>query len=83
MRDLFYLKKVCRRYSDFTALHELLQARFPNRILPRVPPATLTAFMAGVASDFAEDRRKALKRWITFVVTHPVISKDPIVKVNR
>jgi hypothetical protein len=39
--------------------------------------------MAGVASDFAEDRRKALKRWITFVVTHPVISKDPIVKVNH
>ena len=63
------------------ALQELLQSRFPYRLLPRLPPQALTAFVSGNDSDFAEVRRKALKRWITFVVTHPVLSNDPIVKV--
>ena len=75
------LIQVCRRYSDFLALYELLASRFPYRVLPRIPPQALTAFVSGNDSDFAEIRRKSLKRWITFVVTHPVFSKDPIVQV--
>ena len=29
---------VHRRYSDFEVLHELLMARFPYRLVPRLPP---------------------------------------------
>lgn len=29
---------VYRRYNDFVSLHELLLARFPYRLIPKLPP---------------------------------------------
>ena len=64
-----------RRYSDFMALFEVLSCRFPNRIVPPLPPQKFTALVRGVDSEFAEERRKGLLRWLRFLSAHPVISK--------
>lgn len=40
--SFFYLQRfnsvVYRRYNDFVSLHELLLARFPYRLIPKLPP---------------------------------------------
>jgi hypothetical protein len=55
------------------ALHELLLARFPYRCVPRLPPAKLSAMVAGIASETIHTRRKALARWLAAVTSHPVL----------
>lgn len=65
---------VCRRYNDFVALHELLLSRFPYRLIPKLPPKK----MVGADSQFIENRRKSLRRWLTLIARHPVLSEDPI-----
>lgn len=41
-KNFFYLQRfnsvVYRRYNDFVSLHELLLARFPYRLIPKLPP---------------------------------------------
>jgi sorting nexin-8 len=62
------------------ALHELLLSRFPYRTLPRLPPAKLSAMLAGVDSRTIDTRRKALARWLTAVTSHPVLREDPMLR---
>ena len=72
-----FKSQVVRRYSDFHALYEVLSWRFPNRILPPLPPQKLSAFVKGTDSNFAESRRKGLLRWLVTISAHPVMSPDP------
>lgn len=71
-----------RRYSDFYAFHEVISWRFPNRIIPPIPPQKLSALVKRTDSDFAEERRKGLLRWLKIVLTHPIIKFDPAVEVS-
>ncbi|XP_017780394.1 PREDICTED: sorting nexin-8-like [Nicrophorus vespilloides] len=66
--------KATRRYNDFVALYELLLARFPYRIVPRLPPKKIVS-----DSHFLEARRRGLHRWMTLVCRHPTISRDQLV----
>ena len=50
--------------------------RFPYRMIPKLPPAKLLANVVGVSSDFIDERRKGLVRWLTIVTSHPVIKAD-------
>ncbi|PSN58321.1 hypothetical protein C0J52_00167 [Blattella germanica] len=65
---------VRRRYNDFVALHELLLGRFPYRLIPKLPPKK----MVGADSQFIEERRKSLRRWLTLVARHPALYSDPL-----
>jgi hypothetical protein len=62
------------------ALHELLLYRFPYRCVPRLPPAKLSALVAGVTSETIDTRRKALARWLAAVTSHPIIQADRMVR---
>ena len=62
--------------------HEILLCRFPNRILPPLPPQTFSALVKGVDSDFAEARRKGLLRWLRILSSHPIVSMDPALSVR-
>ena len=55
-------------------------ARFPYRCVPRLPPAKLSAMLAGVTSETLDTRRKALARWLTAVTSHPVLRADPMMR---
>ncbi|KAK6904423.1 hypothetical protein I203_105236 [Kwoniella mangroviensis CBS 8507] len=67
---------VSRRYSDFVWLLDCLIKRYPFRLLPSLPPKRI-----GPDASFLEARRKALKRFINFVVNHPVIKDDGALNV--
>ncbi|XP_063995496.1 sorting nexin-8-like [Diachasmimorpha longicaudata] len=67
---------VHRRYNDFVSLHELLQARFPYRLIPKLPPKKIV----GADSQFLEERRRSLLRFLVQIARHPIIRKDPIVQ---
>ncbi|KAK9304741.1 hypothetical protein QLX08_003955 [Tetragonisca angustula] len=67
---------VYRRYNDFVSLHELLLARFPYRLIPKLPPKKIV----GADSQFLEERRRSLLRFLTVIARHPVVSKDHIVQ---
>ena len=58
----------------------ILHLRFPYRMVPRLPPAKLMANIVGVTSDFIEDRRKSLVRWLTIVTSHPVLREDTMIR---
>ncbi|XP_059472737.1 sorting nexin-8-like isoform X2 [Neocloeon triangulifer] len=62
-----------RRYTDFVSFHEILIATYPYRLVPKLPPKK----MMGVDVKFIEERRRALRRWLTLVSQHPVLSEDP------
>ncbi|KAG1700942.1 Sorting nexin-8 [Nymphon striatum] len=65
---------VKRRYNDFVALFEVLLLRYPYRIIPRLPPKKVNT-----DAQFREERRRSLKRFLTLVCRHPVISEDRII----
>ncbi|KAK2150840.1 hypothetical protein LSH36_386g02005, partial [Paralvinella palmiformis] len=67
---------VLRRYSDFLAFQETLLLRYSYRMVPRLPPKR----MMGGNREFIEHRKKALRRFLTLIARHPVISDDAIVK---
>ncbi|XP_011300089.1 sorting nexin-8 isoform X2 [Fopius arisanus] len=66
---------VHRRYSDFVSLHELLLARFPYRLIPKLPPKKIVG-----DSQFLEERRRSLLRFLVLIARHPIVRKDPIVQ---
>ena len=80
--ELIGFSQVVRRYSDFHAFYEVISWRFPNRILPPLPPQKLSAFVKGTDSNFAEARRKGLLRWLKTISAHPILSQDPALEVK-
>ncbi|KAK8843408.1 hypothetical protein IAR55_007065 [Kwoniella newhampshirensis] len=67
---------VSRRYSDFVWLLDTLLKRYPFRLLPALPPKRI-----GPDAIFLETRRKGLRRFINFVVNHPVMKDDGALNV--
>ncbi|KAH0540418.1 sorting nexin-8-like [Cotesia glomerata] len=67
---------VHRRYNDFVSLHDLLLARFPYRLIPKLPPKKIV----GADSQFLEERRRSLLRFLILIARHPVVRTDPIVQ---
>ncbi|KAI8812130.1 hypothetical protein BJ742DRAFT_794903 [Cladochytrium replicatum] len=65
---------VNRRYSDFVWLFDVLQKRYPYRLLPSLPPKKVN-----VDEAFLEGRRKGLARFLQLIANHPVLRKDDIV----
>ncbi|KAI0243857.1 Sorting nexin mvp1 [Massospora cicadina] len=65
---------VLRRYSDFYWLWEMLQKRYPYRMIPSLPPKKL-----GGNKAFFDERRVGLSRFINFLVVHPVLKEDSLV----
>lgn len=65
---------VSRRYSDFYWLSEILNKRYPYRMLPALPPKKF-----GGNKTFFEERRIGLSRFINFLVIHPTLKEDSLV----
>ncbi|KAJ9081201.1 Sorting nexin mvp1 [Entomophthora muscae] len=65
---------VLRRYSDFYWLCEVLQKRYPYRMIPKLPPKKI-----GGNKVFFDDRRIRLSRFLNFLVVHPVLKEDSLV----
>lgn len=82
LKPLFDLcSQVERRYSDFAAMYELILQRYRCRLIPKLPPKNIGAMVVGVKSGLVGERRRALKRWLSILVNHPIISIDPVIQV--
>ncbi|KAG0017463.1 Sorting nexin mvp1 [Podila clonocystis] len=69
---------VIRRYSDFCFLVDILEKRYPFRMLPQLPPKRLGASL--VADEtFLGRRLRGLTRFMNALVRHPVLRDDPLV----
>ncbi|KAG0095260.1 Sorting nexin mvp1 [Podila epicladia] len=69
---------VIRRYSDFCFLLDILEKRYPFRMLPQLPPKRLGASL--VADEtFLGRRLRGLARFMNALVRHPVLRNDPLV----
>jgi RAC serine/threonine-protein kinase len=69
--------KLRRRYSEFFALHQLLNERdmFRN-LLPPVPPKVLNIF-GEAPQDVAVDRKTELLQYISVVASNPLVYTTP------
>ena len=64
-------------------MYELILSRYPCRLIPRLPPQKIAAIVVGVKSGLVGERRRALKRWLSILVNHPIMSMDPVMQVTR
>ncbi|KAH3672356.1 hypothetical protein WICMUC_004328 [Wickerhamomyces mucosus] len=69
-------KKVIRRYSDFHWLSEILLKKYPFRIIPELPPKSVT--YSNKDALFMEKRVKGLKRFVNQIFRHPVLKNDEL-----
>ncbi|XP_019853027.1 PREDICTED: sorting nexin-8-like [Amphimedon queenslandica] len=66
---------VSRRYKDFEGFHHILSQRFPFRLVPNLPPKAISQ-----SSEFIEQRRRALRRYLCLIARHPVLLQDEVVR---
>ncbi|KXS10089.1 hypothetical protein M427DRAFT_191706 [Gonapodya prolifera JEL478] len=76
LQSATYRTPVVRRYSDFVWLADVLQRRYPMRLLTQLPPKRVA-----VDDAFLEERRRGLQRWINHVANHPVMRLEEAVGV--
>jgi len=69
---------VLRRYSDFLWLYETLSVNNPGVV---VPPAPEKNPFGRFDDSFVQQRRLALEKCIQKTANHPVLSKDPDLKM--
>ncbi|KAG1808709.1 Vps5-domain-containing protein [Suillus subaureus] len=69
---------VLRRYSDFLWLYETLSANNPGVVVPPVPEKSP---FGRFDETFVQQRRLALEKCIQKIVNHPVLAKDPDLKL--
>ncbi|TRY85741.1 hypothetical protein DNTS_031922 [Danionella cerebrum] len=74
---------VQRRYSDFEVFHALLLQKFIYRMVPPLPPKRILKGVLNSVSDreFNDNRRRALQRFMTLVIRHPVLAGDELVNI--
>jgi len=65
--------EVVRRYSDFTWLQDILLKYYPFRLIPQLPPKSLSV---NEDDQFIESRRRGLIRFLEFLGRHPVFRED-------
>ena len=69
---------VLRRYSDFLWLYETLSNNNPGVVVPPVPEKSpFNRF----DSQFVQQRRLGLEKCISKIANHPVLQKDPDLKL--
>ena len=69
---------VLRRYSDFLWLYETLSMNNPGVV---VPPAPDKNPFGRFDEEFVQQRRLALEKCIQKIASHPVLQKDPDLKL--
>ncbi|OCH85499.1 Vps5-domain-containing protein [Obba rivulosa] len=69
---------VLRRYSDFLWLYETLSLNNPGVVVPPVPEKKP---VGRFDANFVQQRRLALEKCIQKIVNHPVLQKDPDLKL--
>ncbi|KAG2128542.1 Vps5 C terminal like-domain-containing protein [Suillus clintonianus] len=69
---------VLRRYSDFLWLYETLSTNNPGVVVPPVPEKSP---FGRFDETFVQQRRLALEKCIQKIVNHPVLAKDPDLKL--
>lgn len=69
---------VLRRYSDFLWIYETLSANNPGVVVPPVPEKNT---FGRFDDQFVQQRRLALERCIQKTANHPVLQKDPDLKL--
>lgn len=69
---------VLRRYSDFLWLYETLSMNNPGVVVPPVPEKNP---FGRFDETFVQQRRLALEKCIQKIVNHPVLAKDPDLKL--
>lgn len=69
---------VLRRYSDFLWVYETLSANNPGVVVPPVPEKNT---FGRFDDQFVQQRRLALERCIQKIANHPVLQKDPDLKL--
>ena len=69
---------VLRRYSDFLWLYETLSINNPGVVVPPVPEKNTFGRFDG---QFVRQRRLALERCIQKTANHPVLGKDPDMRI--
>ncbi|KAF7308497.1 Beta-glucan synthesis-associated [Mycena chlorophos] len=69
---------VLRRYSDFLWLYETLSQNNPGVVVPPVPEKSS---FGRFEEQFVKQRRLALEKCITKIANHPVLMKDPDLKL--
>ena len=67
-----------RRYSDFLWLYETLSQNNPGVIVPPVPEKNPFGRFADL---FVQQRRLALEICIQKIANHPILAKDPDLKI--
>ena len=63
------------------AVYDLILLRYPCRLVPKIPPTKIAAMVVGVKSGLVGERRRALRRWLSILVNHPILSLDPVLQV--
>lgn len=69
---------VLRRYSDFLWIYETLSSNNPGVVVPPVPEKNT---FGRFDDQFVQQRRLALERCIQKTANHPVLQKDPDLKL--
>jgi sorting nexin-1/2 len=69
---------VLRRYSDFLWLYETLSLNNPGVV---VPPAPEKNPFGRFDDNFVQQRRLALEKCIQKIANHPILGKDPDLKM--
>lgn len=69
---------VLRRYSDFLWLYETISTNNPGVVVPPVPEKSS---FGRFDETFVQQRRLALEKCIQKIVNHPVLAKDPDLKL--
>ncbi|EMD38937.1 hypothetical protein CERSUDRAFT_47356, partial [Gelatoporia subvermispora B] len=69
---------VLRRYSDFLWLYETLSLNNPGVVVPPVPEKKP---VGRFDANFVQQRRNALEKCIQKIASHPVLQKDPDLKL--
>lgn len=70
---------VWHRFSDFYALHRLLESAFASShmALPPLPPRRVKALHSHIDSDFVHDRTRQLERYLQAVLVLPRAAQNP------
>ncbi|KAJ3396931.1 Sorting nexin mvp1 [Lobulomyces angularis] len=66
---------ILRRYNDFLWLSEVFLKKYPYRLIPILPPKKI-----GPDEAFLSQRCRGLQRFLNFIINHPTLKEDTVLK---